>query len=420
MIRSIALLSMALLASPVLAQSVHVVDASGGGDFTTLQDAVDAAVSGDIVLVRTGVYGGFRVTKSLVVAADEGAQPIVDLDEPAIEQVVSVAAPGGFVSLLGLDIRKQTGISAEGDILVRIVSGSALIQDCVIHVEAQGVFPSRFTGVFLGGPGSATLVRTTVDMRLASGADGDALQFHSGHAALAHSGSLFLYDCELFGAQGDAAFFVPAQAGRSGVHLRVGARGFVLGCTITGGRGGAGAASPCSEGGPGGSAVRLSSGLGSGPALVLVDTVLVPGDGGSATAPCTDGSAGAPTQIQGPGTITPLAVAPRSLLTNGGVIGDGSTLTATLHGEPFDLAILAISIVPRQPAWAPAFTGAFYPGVPFITQSLGFLDANGEKVRTFQNEDPGVDVPLYLQTIHFAADQTVTLSNPRFVLLREE
>jgi len=42
---------------PVAAQNVFVVDTSGGGDFTGLQDAVNAAVTGDVILVHSTSYG---------------------------------------------------------------------------------------------------------------------------------------------------------------------------------------------------------------------------------------------------------------------------------------------------------------------------------------------------------------------------
>lgn len=46
---------------------VWVVDKSGGGDFTQVQPAVDAAQPGDSVLVRPGLYSAFTLTKPLYV-----------------------------------------------------------------------------------------------------------------------------------------------------------------------------------------------------------------------------------------------------------------------------------------------------------------------------------------------------------------
>lgn len=47
-----------------------IVDSSGNGDYCTLQEAVNAANSGDVLRVRHGVYEGATVTKGLRILAD--------------------------------------------------------------------------------------------------------------------------------------------------------------------------------------------------------------------------------------------------------------------------------------------------------------------------------------------------------------
>ncbi len=65
-----ALLGLALLPS-VTAQATLIVDASGGGDYTDIQSAVDAASPGDLIRVRHGVYPGpVLITKGLRVIGD--------------------------------------------------------------------------------------------------------------------------------------------------------------------------------------------------------------------------------------------------------------------------------------------------------------------------------------------------------------
>ncbi len=49
------MLFLALLALPASATTL-AVDASGSGSYTTIQDAVDAAVSGDSITVAAGSY----------------------------------------------------------------------------------------------------------------------------------------------------------------------------------------------------------------------------------------------------------------------------------------------------------------------------------------------------------------------------
>ena len=64
------LAAVAVLSSSSLAD-VIVVDAGGGGDFVTIQAAVDAAVDGDTILVKPGAYAGFTATnKALSIVGD--------------------------------------------------------------------------------------------------------------------------------------------------------------------------------------------------------------------------------------------------------------------------------------------------------------------------------------------------------------
>jgi parallel beta-helix repeat protein len=83
------LLSGMLIAAPVAAAAATTwyVDDSGGADFTTIQAAVDAASTGDTIIVRDGTYvENVVVTKSLVIQSQNGrATTIVQAADPAVE-----------------------------------------------------------------------------------------------------------------------------------------------------------------------------------------------------------------------------------------------------------------------------------------------------------------------------------------------
>ncbi len=76
--RLAALLLAPLLATLAAAQAVHVVDPSGSGDFTGIQAAVNAAASGDTILIKSGHYYGRTVIdgKGLKVVAELGATDV--------------------------------------------------------------------------------------------------------------------------------------------------------------------------------------------------------------------------------------------------------------------------------------------------------------------------------------------------------
>ncbi len=61
------------------AQEVLIVDAAGGGDFTALQPAIDAAKPGSVIRVRYGEYAGARISKSIRLLGDpQGSLPAVN------------------------------------------------------------------------------------------------------------------------------------------------------------------------------------------------------------------------------------------------------------------------------------------------------------------------------------------------------
>jgi hypothetical protein len=67
------LLMTVTLVSTAVAQTTWVVDDNGTGDFVHIQDAVDAAQSGDVIFVLDGAYASFTISaKSLVVVGEPG------------------------------------------------------------------------------------------------------------------------------------------------------------------------------------------------------------------------------------------------------------------------------------------------------------------------------------------------------------
>ncbi len=66
--RSCSLLLFAALAEGALGATL-VVDPNGGGTYTSLQAAIDAAAPGDVISVRGGTYSTITLTKPLTISA---------------------------------------------------------------------------------------------------------------------------------------------------------------------------------------------------------------------------------------------------------------------------------------------------------------------------------------------------------------
>jgi len=87
---------LAAVSAPASAKTWIVDDDGGPGvDFTEIQPAIDAAASGDLILVRDGDYKGFHLTKSLVLAADTGHRPRVT-SASTLGCIITTAEVSGF------------------------------------------------------------------------------------------------------------------------------------------------------------------------------------------------------------------------------------------------------------------------------------------------------------------------------------
>ena len=110
---------------------VHVVDAAGAGEFTSITDAVRAAVDGDTVQVRMGKYDEVLIVdRNVTVANDPSAEPedILVLGGAVVTGSASIA---GLSFLQSVDVRagsprfSQCRFTSPGGDGIRICTGSS-------------------------------------------------------------------------------------------------------------------------------------------------------------------------------------------------------------------------------------------------------------------------------------------------------
>ena len=109
----------------LVATEVHIVDETGAGDFTDIQPAVDAAVDGDVVLVKPGTYGAVEVVgKTLTIAGERTAEGFAPSVYPGstVESILSITdlAANQRVHVRDLSLRydnvTETALSIEDNV----------------------------------------------------------------------------------------------------------------------------------------------------------------------------------------------------------------------------------------------------------------------------------------------------------------
>jgi hypothetical protein len=370
------LLSSLLLAAPLSAKVIVIDPANGPGtDFTSINEALvnNAAVNGDVFLLRSGVYEPVVSVLTLSFVADAGAD--VQFVNPATGvlggSALMVGANGGGAALVrGLTLSTPLHGGVPLSLIGSDVGGS------LVFVEECSVPGSGAAGASFGNGGRTVISRCSfhgVQADETPGPDGYPIEGKPG--AIASQGRLALFGCELVGGRGlDAGLYGPgpfpepldAMAGSPGLMTLDGTSGVkVLSRTVlTGGKGGDGAhPGGCLLPGDGGDGVLVLNGS-------EVKAVAVTGalsTGGTATHGC--GPNGAPGKLLDnfPGAQAPAVLpgTPATVITTR-VVREGQTADITVQDASGHLAALLIG-------FAPQFTyREKYSGVQVVAPTLVF------------------------------------------------
>ena len=118
-----------------------VLTVGPGGDYSTIEAAVQNAGSGDTIAVASGTYTNdfITITKNLTLEAVGGSVNLV-ATEPAPDgkAIIDEGAPGVSVTISGFDISGATD-AAQNGAAIRYEAGSLTLDDDTIHGNQEGL-----------------------------------------------------------------------------------------------------------------------------------------------------------------------------------------------------------------------------------------------------------------------------------------
>lgn len=278
------LIALTLLAAPAARAGVIVVDASGGGDFTTLSAAVAAAVDGDTLLVRAGDYNEpapIVIDNKALTITGEWKSSVFALEavfQPGL-RIVNLA-PGKIVVLQNLVLLGTPGTAGSP------ATPALELLNNVSHVRAQSLWLRAGGGGHNAHPHGAAALQAVSNASaallgcLVSGGDGQfspdlgVVAGNGGPGIALSAGQISAYQSFIDGGYGGGNIvggWPQGGAGGAGIDHASGTL-FLVGSSLRGGDGGI-----SHNGGDGGAGLALGP---TGVAWLLGGTFASGGDGG--------------------------------------------------------------------------------------------------------------------------------------------
>jgi hypothetical protein len=328
------------------------------GEFTTLQAAVDAAVSGDTVLVRSGSYVAPTIDGKGLTMVGDAPREVLLYGLPNL--TVRNLPASRTVCLVGLD---PYGC----EVVLEDSPGVIWIEDCRRTFDGSEIF--AVNGLSIDECASVVVLRSSFQggIPLVGGGPGGAGLRASG-ASVVHA-----YDSTFLGGTGDCIYnfgFPVCWTGGPGVWTRETAQVHLTGCTAQGGDGEywhhvSSGLSECLAGGPG-----VDARPPGGPVLAR-DSLAQGGPGGvNGTTQCApDGADELGDFRELPGNSLSFSTGP--------LAREGGDIVFAFRGPPHAPVWLMGSLVAR-PEYRPARGGSLLLGTPRTLEFMGTLDALGE------------------------------------------
>lgn len=331
--------TLSLAVAPCAAQTLHVVAFDGSGDFTSVQAAVDASSSGDVVVLEGGAFIEHVeiVGKGLSLVGLGGTGIVAPggvLGEPRPTLLVRDVPPDARVVLAGMQL-----FSANGN-----APATLSVEDCAGPVWLDDMFLDSYGSPAVVVDDCASFVAVDSLLQTNVVAPGPV----GGEGARFVDASAHLHEATLRGSHGPfvlAGMPPPTgpMTGGSGASLRRSSLR-AAGSQLAGGSGSAFLDAGCLVGASGGHGLLVHASEAGEPASSarLVDTAVDASGSSSFDAGCAPVPAVASDVLAPPGTVTTDATPARRLDVDA-VASAGGTLSITVDAEPGDLAWLFTS-----------------------------------------------------------------------------
>lgn len=358
-------------------------------NYSTIQEAVDAAKDGDTILVAPAMYlYGFVITNKELCITTSKPGIMVSLGNKDL--VVRDLEPAKTVMIIGFQMAINSFVSKDN-------LGTVRIEDCKFRGH-DGIEPQGFPGE----PGGDIINSHDVSFihcTLIGGNGTYSLSAPGGPGLRVENSSLALYDCSLQGGDGMGNHF--GGDGGDGYHA-TNTTLFASGCVFAGGDGG----SAFQEGGNGGDGIHLKD---AASVAHLLDCTCTGGEGGLAK---YSGYPGVPIH----GSNVHYFTGPAREFQMLSPAYENTTVDLTFDGQPDDLVGCFISSHPGS-KFLPVFQGHLLmspvPMPVFMilgSTSTGILDLSVP----LPDYGPGfIATTIYLQSIFMAQSGLVTLGTLR-------